>query len=150
MTRTAKYSWASLLTTGMIFLFFVMRMLDGGQVVEPSPTALLGIYVKLIVMFIIAETVIAIGLAVTGAKHNIEKDERDLAIEARANQYGSYFVIAAVNVIIIYLLAGSAFDSRAVQLVDMTSTSSAFFVLFSVLIFGHLIGLGSALISYAR
>ncbi len=150
MSQAEKYSWASLVTTGLIFWFFQMRMLDGWQVVDRSGPALLGTYLTVVVMFIIAEAIIGVTIALTSGKHDIEKDERDKAIEARANQFAFYFLIVAINVIIVHLLAGNISDEWQLQIIDLTSPASVFFALFTILVIAHLIEQIATLVSYAK
>jgi len=148
MSQAEKYSWASLVTTGLIFWFFQMRMLDGWQVAEQTPGRLLVVYSTVVIVFIIAESVIAGFVAARGGKHDIEKDERDIAIEAKANRNASYFTMAALNIVVIQMLAGQVYTESRLSFFDLTSTASIFFVLFAVLISAHLVNLISTLIAY--
>jgi len=154
MTQAEKYSWASLITTGAIYWFFQMRMLDGWQVVEQSPGRLVGVYIAIVIMTIIAEAVIAGAMAVLNKNGGIEKDERDFAIEAKANQNAAIFLAAAINILIIQVLADAAYPANALpkfmsQLV-MNTPSEIFFILFTLLYAAHFVKLISTIILYRK
>ena len=151
MSKTEQYSWASLVTTGAIYLFFKMRMLDGWLVAEQSPGRLFWTYVAVVVLAIIAETIIS-GAIFARRKGAVETDERDRAIDARAEANSSLFMAAAINVIVIHAVAMAAFpDNQFQSLSDslaLASPAQIFFVLFTVLFAAHWVKLISALVMY--
>ena len=83
-----RYSWATLIASSVVFFTFFDRMTDGFRVLERSAGDLLGLYARVIILFIILHIVIAIIFAAKRGKGGedgevIEKDERDLAIERK-------------------------------------------------------------------
>jgi len=154
MTQAEKYSWASLITTGAIYWFFQMRMLDGWQVVEQSPGRLAGVYIAVVILSIIAEAVIAGATAAHNKDGGIEKDERDFSIEAKANQNVAIFFAAAINILIIQVLADAAYPANVLpkfmpQLV-MDTPAEIFFILFTLLYAAHFVKLISTIILYRK
>ena len=148
MTQAEKYSWASLIATGAIYWFFQMRMLDGLEVLEQSADALFELYVTIVIVFIIAEATIAGVIAVRQGNHNIEKDERDLAIEARAERNAMLFLVVVINILIVQLLADKAYPGHVFPRFDFTDPATMFFILFSVLIGATLVQRISTLVLY--
>lgn len=146
MTRTEKYSWLSLAATVAIYWYFQMRMLDGWSIAEQNPMRLFWIYVTVVVMSIIAEGAIAGGLAVR--KAGVDSDERDAAIDAKASRNEHWFIVVAINVAVIHLLAGAAYPGDMAVTLPLTSTASVFFVLFSILYAGHAVKLVSTIVYY--
>ncbi len=130
MSRAEQYSWASLAALAAVFWWFQMRMLDGWTVVEQSAAALFAVYVVVIIASIALEVAIAVILS---PGKEIEKDERDHAIEARANQNERLFLIISVNVLVFHLLADAAFAGHVLPSIDMTNHATLFFLLFSLL-----------------
>ncbi|MEL6360492.1 MAG: hypothetical protein AAFR21_05360 [Pseudomonadota bacterium] len=150
MAQAEKYAWVSLITTGIIYWYFQMRMLDGWEVVDQSPSRLLWVFGTVVAMFIIAEGVVAGFLASKGSDGEIEKDERDLDIDRRAEQNASWFTIAALNVLIFQLIAQDAFEGHSFTRFDASSTSTLFFLLFSIVIISSIVHRISTLILYRR
>ena len=146
MTQAEKYSWLSLITTGAIFLYFKMKMLDGWSVVDQSAERLIGVYVVVVILAIIAET--ALALFVAGARGAVTKDERDHSIEAKSNGNAYFFICAAVNVIVLQLLADEAFAGHILPRIDLTSPPTIFFALFAILFAAQFVKLLSTLIYY--
>ena len=103
MTRTEWQAWASVAGLAAVYWWFQMRMLDGFQVVDQSAARLLGVFMVVIALSTLAEILIAM-LGAGGGK--VAKDERDFAIEARANQNERLFIIAAVSASSQPVLAG--------------------------------------------
>ena len=82
MSRAEQYSWLSLAGLAAVFWWFQMRMLDGFTVAEQSAARLFGVYVAVIAASTFLELTIA---ALVWRGRPPERDERDAAIEARAN-----------------------------------------------------------------
>src|SRR3990167_4205524 len=97
VSRAEQYSWASLAALLVVFWWFQMRMLDGLTIVDQTAGALFEINLMVIAASVFLEIVIA---AVISPGASIEKDERDLAIEARANLNERLFMIGAVNAVV--------------------------------------------------
>ena len=136
MTSTERYAWFSLAAWIAIVFFLLMRFTAGTEIlghslgltiVEQPAARLLGTYVTLAVLAIIAESVIASVLAATSPKAAVEADERDRAIEARANLAAYWFMAAAINVIVIQVLASAAYGSRTLP--ELTTLTGMSFVL---------------------
>lgn len=148
MTQAEKYSWASLVTTAAIFWYFQMQMLHELAVVDRPPGELFELYITVIVLTIIAESVIAGVLAVSKRGSKVEKDERDRTIEAKANRNAFYFLCVAINVAIFHILADAAFPVHVLPSVNLLMHSTIFFVLFAVLFAASIVKLVSTIFYY--
>jgi hypothetical protein len=95
--------------------------------------------VALAVVAIVAESVIAGVLAVQAGKSDIEKDERDLAIEAKANLASHWFTAAALNVIVIHVLANAAYGGHDLPQLNLTSPTGVAFALLLVLTLAEIV-----------
>ncbi|HBK93030.1 MAG TPA: hypothetical protein DDZ68_15305 [Parvularcula sp.] len=138
ITQAEAKAWASLAALCAIFFWFQMRMMDGWAIVDQSARDLLSVYVVVLAMTTIAGIVIgSIGARKGGGR--IEADERDLAIEARANQNERFFIIAAINVLIWQALMEGAFAGHALPRIDLGRLSTLFFLLFAVLFGGEIV-----------
>lgn len=139
MARAEQYSWASLVALVAIFAWFQMRMLDGWAIVDQSAPTLFGVYLFVIAAATIAEGVIAGLLWLLGGRHGIERDERDHAIEARANQNERIFIIAAVNVLIWQAIWEGMVGVYGLPRIDLTRLPALVFALFALLFGGELV-----------
>lgn len=139
MARAEQYSWASLVALVSIFGWFQMRMLDGWGIVDQPASTLFGIYLGVIAAAAVAEVFIAIGLSLVWRRQAVERDERDQAIEARANQNERVFIIAAVNVLVWQILWEGMWAAHARPPIDFTRPPALFFVLFALLFGGELV-----------
>ncbi|MCE9522962.1 MAG: hypothetical protein K8S25_11100 [Alphaproteobacteria bacterium] len=148
MPQAERYAWISLIAWAAILFFLLTRFTSGvellGQsfgltIVEQSAGRLLWTYVSLAVIAIIAESVIASVLAVTADKAGIEKDERDVAIEARANLTSYWFMAAALNVIVIHVLANAAYGGHIMPQLNLTSLTGIAFALLLVLTLAEIV-----------
>lgn len=147
ITRTEAQSWASLAALIGIYWWFQMRMLDGVVVVDQPAGELLGVYFVLIALSTLAGILVA-SLGARGGK--VIKDERDLAIEARANQNERYFIIAAVNILIWQALWEGALAGHKLPRIDLTSLPVLFFWLVTVLFAGEMVKRVSTIWLYRR
>jgi len=139
VTRVEASAYASLVALVVVFGWFQMKMMDGWSIVEQPASALLGVYFTVLVVSTLSEILIsAVGARVSGARR-IEKDERDFAIEARANQNERLFIIVAVNVLIWQALWEGALEGHALPKIDLTSLPTLFFFLFAVLFGGEIV-----------
>lgn len=145
MAKYEKYSIASLITTGLIFFYLQMKMLDGASLVNHPPEALFWIYITIIAMFIITEIINAV-LFLTGSK--VAEDERDFAIKAKAGRNGDFVVMALINVVIFTVLANYAFTEYHGVTFDITQPASLFFHLVGILIIGTIVERISAIVYY--
>jgi len=145
MSQAERYAWASLAAWTAILLYLLIRFTAGVEIlgqslgttlVEQSPGKLLWTYVTLMVIAIIAEAIIAAALARQG-QDDIEKDERDRAIERRANLAAYWFTAGALNVVVIHVLATATYGSYVD--VDLTSPTGIAFVILAVLILAEIV-----------
>lgn len=139
MAIAEKYAWASLVALGAVFWFFQMRLTDGWSIPDQSAGRLFWAYCVTIGLSIVAEIIIASTLSLRGRGAGLEKDERDVAIELKANQAERVFIIVAINVIVFQLLAENAFSERALPRIDLTRPEVLFFALFTALFAGEFV-----------
>ncbi len=111
----------------------------GLTIVEQSAGRLLWTYVTLAVIAIVAESVIAGVLSARAGKTDIEKDERDLAIEVKANLASYWFTAAALNVIVIHVLANAAYGGHDLPKLNLTSLTGVAFALLLVLTLAEIV-----------
>jgi hypothetical protein len=137
MSEHEKYAWLSLIGSGLVWLFFEMRMLDGWQLADVSARHMLWTYVTVVVLMIVLHAVSA-GIVAAQGRGDVQKDERDHAIEARADRIEGYVVLAAINVLIIQALAQTAYTGRSLARIELTSVPALVFALISVLFLGHI------------
>lgn len=134
VSRAEQYSWASLAALLAVFWWFQMRMLDGLTIVDQTADALFEIYLIVIAASVFLEIVIA---AVISPGASIEKDERDLAIESRANLNERLFMIGAVNAVVWQALWEGHLERLDIPRINLTSLPTLFFVLFAILFAGE-------------
>ncbi|MEQ1863562.1 MAG: hypothetical protein ABL996_02800 [Micropepsaceae bacterium] len=148
MPQAERYAWFSLAAWAAILFFLLTRFTAGlevlGQsfgltVVEQSAGRLLWTYVTLAVIAIVAESVIAGVLSARAGKTDIEKDERDLAIEVKANLASYWFTAAALNVIVIHVLANAAYGGHDLPKLNLTSLTGVAFALLLVLTLAEIV-----------
>jgi len=65
------------------------------------------------------------------------KDERDLAIEARADRIEGYVLAIAINALLIQALADAAFAGHSMPRIDLGSLPTLVFALLTTLFVGH-------------
>ncbi len=142
MSHAERYAWLSLIAWIAILFFLFVRFTAGidflGQsfgltIVEQSAGKLLWTYVTLAVIAIIAESVIAAVLAAPAGQGAVERDERDIAIEARANLASYWFMAAALNVIVLHVLLNAAYGGHSLPQLNLTSLTGVAFALLFVL-----------------
>ncbi len=137
MPEQEKFAWASLIASVLVWAYFAMRMTDGGSVVEVAPRHMIFSYVTLVVMMAASHAVIAAMLA-AGRRSQVVSDERDLAIEARAERVEGYVVAVLVNLLVIQALAEAAFPGHLLPRFDLGSVPTLVFTLITTLFAGHL------------
>jgi len=131
-----RYAWASLLATGIVGFHFFGRITEGFAIVEHAPAELMGLYIRIIIMFIVLHIVIAIMFVI---KKNLfsdegelyDRDERDIAIERKGDRYGFWVLIIAVEIIIFMLLFEHAYPEKYTPAFSVLSASGLFFALMS-------------------
>jgi len=143
MSSTERYAWASLVVW-LLALFFLFTNFTTGveifgnslglTIVERPAARLFGTYVSLTILVIVLESIVASVTAAVGQAGKVERDERDDAIQARANLASYWFVAAALNVIVMQVLASAAYGGQWNQQFNLTSTSGVAFALLVVLV----------------
>jgi hypothetical protein len=148
VSRAERYAWMSLIAWAAILFFLLMRFTSGveilGQslgltIVEQPAARLLWTYASLALIAIVAEIVIASVLAVRSGAAGVEKDERDLAIEVRANLASYWFTAAALNVIVLQVLANAAYGGTVLSQLNLTSATGMAFALLLVLTLAEIV-----------
>lgn len=142
MSQAERYAWLSLVAW-VVILFLLWGRFTAGveilgqslglEIVEQSAAQLLWTYVWLAVIAIVAESAIAAVIAAWRGGADIEKDERDLAIEGRANLASYWFVAIALNVIVIRVLSQAAYGELGLPLLDLSSLTGIAFAILLVL-----------------
>jgi hypothetical protein len=131
-----------------IFVWFQMRMMDGWTIVDRGPSTPLSIYLSVLVLTTLTETLIAATGAGLGCKRRIERDGRDYAIEPRANLNERVFMIVAVNALVWQLMGVGVFPDHGPALFDLKSASAMFFWLFAILFGGEIVKRASTVLVY--
>jgi len=133
MSQHEKFAWGSLIVGLLAWLFLTMRMTEGWVFVDASPRHMIWTYGAVVLLMIVAHAVLA-GVFGGGA----DKDERDLAIAARAERMEGLVVLVSVNVLIIHALAQAAFAGHVLPNIDLGTLPVLFYALLTVLFLGHL------------
>lgn len=139
MSKHEKMAWASLAATLLVWSFLTMRMTEGAAIVEVSVRHMVWTYAAVIVLMSVAHGVIAGAFAARDGETAF-KDERDRAIEARADRIEGYVVAVAINVLVIHLLASASFPGNVFPAFTPGSLPALVYVLLSVLFVAHAAG----------
>jgi hypothetical protein len=149
VSRIEVRTLLSLVAALIAYGFFAQRLLDGVFVVDQPAGALLSALIGTVLIFVVAEIVIAALLdrAPDGA---VERDERDDAIAAQAGVWDSAVVAAAVNVMLLQAVLNALYVDRVRSLptIDLTHLPTLVFWLMTALFLGHLTRLGVTLVRY--
>lgn len=152
MTRFEKYSWASLVTSGLIWLWFKWAMLDGAQIVERSAGSLMGVVIWTFVLFIVAEIAIAILFSILSRgkwQHgNYVEDERDRLVQSRSSAIANWVVVAMVCMLIFFIILSPLESSLLGLPVDLMTKPALIFVLVSVMILSAIVERIATIVSY--
>jgi uncharacterized membrane protein len=138
MSEHEKHAWASLIASALVWAFFTMRLTEGGWVADVSPRHVLWTYVVTVVLMIVSHSLIAALLAARRAGE-VVKDERDAAIEARADRIEGYVLVVVINVLVVHALADAAFAGHALPRIDLGNLPVLVFALLSALFGGHIV-----------
>lgn len=136
MAAAEKHAWGSLIALGAVYWYFQMRMLNGWIIVDTPPMKLLWLYITVVVLSIIAESIVAAIIA-NKKTGDIEKDERDHFIESRANRAEHIFLIAAINIFLFHIIADQAYANHIFPRTDLTNINAVVFILFTLLFVGE-------------
>ncbi|MGB7737991.1 MAG: hypothetical protein WBM03_02660 [Steroidobacteraceae bacterium] len=150
MSEHEKTAWWSLGSTVLIWLFLAMRFTDDGRVVELPAGLALETYIEMIVLWIVA----AVAPAVMAAKDPAAqvKDERDRVIDALGDRWEGYFVVIAINVLVVHLLTRALYSDRtaSVTIPDLSSTTALIFALLTTLFLANALKQAVMLWQYRR
>ena len=138
MSEHEKYAWASLVASALIWAFFAMRLTEGGWVADVSARHMLLTYVATVILMAVSHSIIAVLLAARRPAGAF-KDERDAAIEARADRIEGYVLVVVINVLVVHALADAAFAGHALPRIDLASLPVLVFALLSALFGGHIV-----------
>ncbi len=148
MTLLEQRTLWTFVASGLIFLWFQHRMLDGWRVAEQSPSDILSVLVVVVVLTIGAYAAIATVLAVR-MKGAVAADERDALIESKATRNELAAVYVLVNIGAFQLLLNAAYSSPFLPMIELTHLPTLAFALFTLLWVGEFVRLASILI-YSR
>lgn len=98
-----RYIWASLVAAiffAGLYLVLASPISPGSDAVTPP----LGAYLVVIILFAMVQGGLSVALAIAQKSDDIKKDERDLWIESKGYRNGYYFLFAAVNLLLVYML----------------------------------------------
>lgn len=137
MSQHEQFAWGSLLASVATWLFLTMRMTESWMIVNVPPRHMIWTYAAVAVLMIVAHAVLA-GVLGARAGDQAGKDERDLAIAARAERLEGIVVLVAVNVLIIHALAQAAFAGHVLPSIDLGTLPVLFYALLTVLFVGHI------------
>ena len=138
MSEHEKFAWASLVASAFIWAFFTMRLTEGGWVADVSARHMLWTYVATVILMIVSHSIIAAVLAARRSGGAL-KDERDSAIEARADRIEGYVLTVVINVLVVHALADAAFAGHALSRIDLGNLPVLVFALLSALFGGHIV-----------
>lgn len=136
MSEHEKYAWASLAASLLVWAFFAMRMTEDGLVAEVSARHMVWTYAATVVLMAVSHSIIAAVLAARQPGITL-KDERDLAIEARADRIEGYILAIVINALVIQALADAAFGGSSMPRIDLGSLPTLVFALLTTLFVGH-------------
>lgn len=158
LSSAEKQAWPELLIWTLALLFLWMRLTDGinvvGQsigftVVEQPAERIFGTYLLLGLLAAIAQLSVWSYFKTKGEPIDF-RDERDLAIERRANQIAYWVGVFAVQVVVIHVLANEAFKRVAIAMLDLTSATGIVLALATILLLQEIARNIAVLVLYKR
>lgn len=143
MAAAEKHAWGSLIALSAIYYFFQMRVTKGSifsewGLADVTARDLFWVYIVVIVLSVISEAIIAAFVA-NKKTGDIEKDERDHFIEARASAAEHWFLVIAINIFLFHIIADAAFENHIFPSADLTDLRALVFILFTILFAGEAI-----------
>jgi len=133
MSRQEVYAWASVWSSLAVTLFYVLTMFGIPGVFEPIKDNIIEVVIVLVFVDLVAQTIITLQQS---KSLRIEKDERDLQIEAQGFRVGYYFFVGAIA-----LLMGHVFTMHAIEsFADPEFLASMRFVVMHYLVFALVAG----------
>ena len=157
MSQYERYAWASLIAWVLI-LFLLMTQISAGLdaliakfgplVQQPAALSLLGNYVFIGILAVVAEVAIQLALILPKGGSDLEKDERDRAIGARAHLTSYWFTAVALNLVFMHALMTAAFGGQASWLFQISSVVSVCFALLVVLVMAEIVQRAALVLQY--
>lgn len=154
MSQAERYSWVSLIATVGVFWWFWNKFVGFHGLTQYEPGPLLRLYIVTAILTAVSHAGVAAFFVVRGDKNwlwsddEIVKDERDLAIEQRAEKYAMWFLYAAINIIIVQIMLESVFTEGYEPPVRIMSLSGIVFTLTTSLIIADIIKRVSMIMGY--
>ena len=127
-----KYTWAELILTLLFFGYFISLTFQSEG--ENS----ISIYMEIVILYTAAIIIMTLVTMMITKSKKIGTDERDKAIETKANRNAYVSVLSVINVLLIALLF-------AEQLLQPTVIFS---ILFATLFLAHIVHLGTRVYYY--
>lgn len=127
MSEPQRQSWITLIADGMVFIWFLRRMLDGQSLVTLSPGELIGVFVIVIGWTIAAHIIIALVFETRKKGKGQQADERDADIARRGDRTGYYVLCGFVNVFIFGYLVENAAGEDFQGPISVASPTAVFF-----------------------
>ena len=158
MSTSEKRAWAEVVIWSLLLAWVLVRFTDGieilGQslgprIVEQGVGGLVAIYVAVGILAAIAHLAVQ-GYFSSRGEDTEFRDERDRAIETRANQVGYWFGIVALNVIIVHVLATEATANGDGRPGTLLTATGVVFVLLAALIAQEIVRNAALLVLYRR
>lgn len=145
----------SLAACVLVWAFLTMRLTEGGVPVPVPAKHLLFTYAAVVVLMVAALALVGALLAVRrerqGRGGEVERDERDAAIELRAERISGFVGLAGLNVLVVHAIGTVAFGGGAANLPAMPDSISGYvFALLSVGFAAHAAGQMATLWLYRR
>lgn len=108
MTEPQRQSWITMIADGVVFIWFLRRMLSGRNLIDLPPGELLATFAVVVGWTIVAHVVIAIIFDTRRKDKAPQSDERDSDIARRGDRTGYYVLCCFVNVFIVTFLIENA------------------------------------------
>lgn len=157
MSQYERYAWLSLLAWCGI-LVLLMTQISGGldaviarfgpAVQQPAALALLANYVFIGLLAAVAEVTIQLALILPRGGSDLEKDERDRIIDARAHLTSYWFTAAALNTLFMHALLSVAFGAQMPLLFESTTVVSVAFALLVVMVVAEIVQRAALVLQY--
>jgi len=143
-------TWGSLAITLVVCVYFISRILGADGIMDFSPAALIWIYIKIVILFIVLEVGHVIYLLWRNKSKDITEDERDQLISGKAARNGFWMTLLGIEAFLFTMILQKMYpDARILNLPAETATDLTF-SLFMVLFGGLLVKYLSMLFYYRR
>jgi hypothetical protein len=154
MSTAEKRAWTEVILWSLALAFVWMRFTTGwefaGQsfgleVVEQSAGRVFAIYLGT-GLFVAAVQLVIWAVFRSRGEDPEQRDEREQLIELRSNQIGYWTGVAAINVIIVHVIATQAFAFGRDMPLQLTSMTGIAFALLATLILQEVVRNGASLL----